>query len=264
MDQSESSQTLTKMNAEKYIIKKSSRVCCVVGCTSRDSRNPDVKFYSFPGRPWETEHRKKWVISVRRLDVKGKLWQPNKNSKICSLHFEGGKRSEDPRQTAYYPTIFPDVYGKLKKVDLQRTQRLEARNRKLESSCSGILISEGCDAQMKSGFSGWNTIKSDQDILQLTGISQSIFNILLKFIKPKNHGQPHKEAIKESLPTAFKNYPNCRAIIDCTEIKVQTPAGVDQRVMMYSSYKSGFTIKFLIGISPSGMITFVSKGYGGR
>lgn len=33
---------------------------------------------------------------------------------------------------------------------------------------------------------------------------------------------------------------------------------------MYSSYKSSFTVKFLVGISPSGLITFVSKGYGGR
>lgn len=75
---------------------------------------------------------------------------------------------------------------------------------------------------------------------------------------------PSREAIKATMPHAFKNYPNCRGIMDCTEIRCDTPPTVEQRVLTYSSYKSGFTIKFLIVISPSGMITFISKGYGGR
>ena len=35
-------------------------------------------------------------------------------------------------------------------------------------------------------------------------------------------------------------------------------------MLFYSSYKGRFTIKFLIGIAPSGETTFVSKGFGGR
>ena len=75
---------------------------------------------------------------------------------------------------------------------------------------------------------------------------------------------PSRQAIKDTMPDTFKNYPNCRAIIDCTEIMCDTPPKVEQRVLMYSNYKGGFTIKFLLAISPSGLITFVSKGYGGR
>ena len=75
---------------------------------------------------------------------------------------------------------------------------------------------------------------------------------------------PSKEAIKESMPDAFRNYPNCRAIIDCTELRCESPGSVQNRVLMYSSYKGGFTIKFLIAISPCGLITFVSKCYGGK
>lgn len=66
------------------------------------------------------------------------------------------------------------------------------------------------------------------------------------------------------MPVTFKNYPNCRAIIDCTEMACDTPPKVEQRILMYSTYKGGFTIKFFICISPSGLITFISKGYGGR
>ncbi|XP_043267041.1 uncharacterized protein [Venturia canescens] len=75
---------------------------------------------------------------------------------------------------------------------------------------------------------------------------------------------PSREAIKEIMPSAFKDHPNCRAIIDCTELPCDTPPTVEQRIHMYSRYKGGFTVKFLIAISPSGMITFISKGYGGR
>ncbi|XP_028981916.1 uncharacterized protein LOC114841192 [Diachasma alloeum] len=75
---------------------------------------------------------------------------------------------------------------------------------------------------------------------------------------------PSREAIKETMPSTFRNYPTCRAIIDYTELPCDTPPTLEQRVQMYSSYKCGFTIKYLIGISPSGMITFISKGYGGK
>jgi len=79
---------------------------------------------------------------------------------------------------------------------------------------------------------------------------------------------PSKQAIKETMPhrrvLEIRNYPNCRAIIDCTELACDTPPKVEQRILMYSNYKGGFTIKFLICVSPSGLITFVSKGYGGR
>ncbi|KAM7308042.1 uncharacterized protein ISCGN_011677 [Ixodes scapularis] len=76
---------------------------------------------------------------------------------------------------------------------------------------------------------------------------------------------PARDIIKESLPPAFKtHYPGCTFIIDCTEIRTETPSDPEQQHYMYSSYKSGHTIKLLIGIISNGMISFVSKIYGGR
>lgn len=76
---------------------------------------------------------------------------------------------------------------------------------------------------------------------------------------------PSLNSIKETMPTEFREkYPNCRVIIDCTEIKVEQPNTVDARNFLYSNYKSAYTMKFLIGITPSGMISFISKCYGGR
>lgn len=42
---------------------------------------------------------------------------------------------------------------------------------------------------------------------------------------------PDKYSISQCLPKAFKiNYPKCRCIIDCTEVKVEQPSSVQQRI----------------------------------
>ncbi|GBP04557.1 hypothetical protein EVAR_3916_1 [Eumeta japonica] len=43
-----------------------------------------------------------------------KTWQPNKNTRICSAHFVGGKQSNVENSPAYVPTIFPPRIKKRK------------------------------------------------------------------------------------------------------------------------------------------------------
>ena len=74
-----------------------------------------------------------------------------------------------------------------------------------------------------------------------------------------------KATIQARMPPSFKAlYPNTRVIIDASEIEVERPSTVQKRVLMYSNYKSRFTVKFLVGVAPSGEITFMSKAFGGR
>jgi hypothetical protein len=74
-----------------------------------------------------------------------------------------------------------------------------------------------------------------------------------------------KSTVKARMPASFKDkYPNCRVIIDATEVKCERPKTLTQQVQMYSNYKSSFTVKVLVGIAPSGEITFISKAFGGR
>ncbi len=74
-----------------------------------------------------------------------------------------------------------------------------------------------------------------------------------------------RSTVQARMPSSFKAlYPNTRAIIDCSEIETQRPSKLKQRVQSYSSYKGRYTVKFLIGIAPSGEIMFVSPTYGGR
>ena len=52
-------------------------------------------------------------------------------------------------------------------------------------------------------------------------------------------------------------------IVDCTELKCQTPSSLLLQSEMYSNYKSHTTVKGLIGVSPHGAVTFVSALYSG-
>ncbi len=67
---------------------------------------------------------------------------------------------------------------------------------------------------------------------------------------PKSHNRCHQ-------------FPNIRVIIDATEIKVEIPSSLVLHSQTYSNYKSTNTLKGLVGISPSGHITFVSQLYTG-
>ena len=75
---------------------------------------------------------------------------------------------------------------------------------------------------------------------------------------------PSKEAIRESLPKSLKHYPNLRCTIDCSEIFIDRPRNLEIQALTWSDYKKHNTVKFLVGIAPNGMISFLSKAWGGR
>ena len=75
---------------------------------------------------------------------------------------------------------------------------------------------------------------------------------------------PSKGALRKHLPSCFKSYKTCVCIIDCTEIFIERPLNLEARAMTWSNYKHTNTIKYLMGISPAGAVTFLSHGWGGR
>ena len=75
---------------------------------------------------------------------------------------------------------------------------------------------------------------------------------------------PSRAVIDQFMPGCFKKlFPKCRVIIDCTEVKCQTPTASMLNSMFYSQYKSHTTLKGLVGISPFGAVTFVGELYTG-
>jgi hypothetical protein len=75
---------------------------------------------------------------------------------------------------------------------------------------------------------------------------------------------PHRNTIIQNMPPVYKNeFPNCVAIIDCTEIRIQRPTSLLCQSQCYSEYKSATTLKSLVVCDPRGSILFVSDLYTG-
>ena len=74
---------------------------------------------------------------------------------------------------------------------------------------------------------------------------------------------PDRQALRKNLPRCFKNYKNCVCIIDCSEIKIERSFNLNSRAQTWSNYKYSNTIKYLIGITPAGAVSFLSRGWSG-
>ena len=78
---------------------------------------------------------------------------------------------------------------------------------------------------------------------------------------------PEKDAIIRNMPKVFKRSRTCqktRVIIDCSEVFIKRPSNLLARNITYSNCKHQNTLKFLVGITPTGAISFLSKCWGGR
>lgn len=77
---------------------------------------------------------------------------------------------------------------------------------------------------------------------------------------------PTREELIETTPMSFRQHFKTKVavIIDCFEIFCNQPKNLLARAKTFSSYKHHNTVKILIGITPQGVISFISKAWGGR
>ncbi|XP_077482931.1 uncharacterized protein LOC144114168 [Amblyomma americanum] len=77
---------------------------------------------------------------------------------------------------------------------------------------------------------------------------------------------PERSALQRTMPQAFYDSfgSDVAVIIDCFEIKIERPSSYLPRSETWSTYKGSNTAKYLIGIAPQGIVTFISEGWGGR
>lgn len=68
------------------------------------------------------------------------------------------------------------------------------------------------------------------------------------------------------MPMQFRKYfrTKCAVIIECFESFIERPSNLKARAETWSSYKHHNTIKFLIGITPQGTVSYISKAWRGR
>lgn len=111
----------------------------------------------------------------------------------------------------------------------------------------------------------------EEDIGYRFGVSQStvsrIFTTWINFLYLQFKQipiWPPREFVQAHMPNVFKQqYPTTRVIIDATELFIQQPSLPELQQRTFSNYKNHATYKGLIGISPSGAVTFVSKLFPG-
>ena len=102
------------------------------------------------------------------------------------------------------------------------------------------------------------------DITRVSKIFHHWINVMHAELQPLIKW-PQRDMLRKTLPACFKpQYSRATCIIDCSEIFIQRPTSLTARSQTYSNYKSRNTVKFLIAISPTGAIIFVSKCWGGR
>ena len=77
---------------------------------------------------------------------------------------------------------------------------------------------------------------------------------------------PDRESIRKTMPFCFRPHYGLRvtSIIDCFELFIEKPSDLLAKSCTWSQYKHYNTAKYLISITPQGIISFISNGWGGR
>ncbi|XP_065068255.1 uncharacterized protein LOC135693654 [Rhopilema esculentum] len=104
-----------------------------------------------------------------------------------------------------------------------------------------------------------------QDLAYRFDVSGSWITVMEVRLQPLIYW-PEREELWHTMPQSFQySFGNkTTVIIDCFEIFIEKPTNLLARAQTFSSYKHHNTVKVLIGITPQGSISFVSKAWGGR
>ncbi|XP_055004626.1 uncharacterized protein LOC129407470 isoform X2 [Boleophthalmus pectinirostris] len=77
---------------------------------------------------------------------------------------------------------------------------------------------------------------------------------------------PERHVLQATMPVAFREAFGSRVsiIIDCFEVFIERPSNLLAQAQAWSNYKHHHTVKFLIGVTPQGYVTYISCAWGGR
>lgn len=77
---------------------------------------------------------------------------------------------------------------------------------------------------------------------------------------------PDRDALMKTMPVCFQSSfgKKVAVILDCFEVFLERPSNLHARACTWSQYKHHNTVKILLGITPQGVICYVSETWGGR
>jgi len=129
-----------------------------------------------------------------------------------------------PRSPSYVPSLFPKVFKKKLTDSNQNYNRKNSNRLKLMLNVNRLVVSNENALLIFLMKLKWGLTYSSLAVffgIHRTTISRIFTDTLLTLrVKTKNLiFWPNKRTISALLSEAFeKNYPNCRCIIDCTEL----------------------------------------------
>ncbi|XP_042352856.1 uncharacterized protein LOC121950801 [Plectropomus leopardus] len=90
-------------------------------------------------------------------------------------------------------------------------------------------------------------------------------DVLYARLNPLVHW-PERHCLQATMPNKFLEAFGQRValIVDCFEIQTERPSKLKSHVQAFSHYQSMDTLKYLIGITPQGAVSFISKGWEGN
>ena len=99
---------------------------------------------------------------------------------------------------------------------------------------------------------------------QASRIFSKTISLLAHFLKTFVYC-PDRESIIDNLLIAFRSsFGHVCAIVDAFETHIEKPSDPIKQALIWSDYKKGNTLKYLVSCTPDGFINFISSGYGGR
>ncbi|KAG0420339.1 hypothetical protein HPB47_003549 [Ixodes persulcatus] len=256
--------------------KRTSTYCCVYDChnsyINTAGKLPAVKFYRFPGKPYEADRRRKWIAAVRRATT-----EDAGPSTTVADH----STSEDDQATSVEPPLQEgdsmhavNAFTQTERVDevglcnlfLSVTPDGDASTQVTHAIMTSVAIEAATEcASTAVGPDRRSCIFAGYD--SLVGKSGALEELCSNLVSATSSWipNPSSSSVQATMPECFKaHYPKCRYIIDCTEVRTETPATLEQQRALFSNYKGCHTLKFLIAILPNGTVSFVSQAYGGR
>ncbi|XP_065675735.1 uncharacterized protein LOC136091943 [Hydra vulgaris] len=283
------SQFRRKGGNDNFVIKDTTLVC------ELHFKNEDIQFLSNIGRKSLKKEAFPSIFEFKKqVDVQ-KRCSPKKRKFIKNFDIKNVSKNEDNFKTNDRQLLFDFEVEKVclccvelqNKIDLLEKEKHE---QKLFQKYAGIEHEQYinvynflnprkngenvntttqdylkiCTAWLKNGF----TILHTSWLFKISKSTASRYLItwtnFLYFSLGSVPIWPSHEQVNKFMPESFKmTFPSTRCIIDCTELFCQKPSSLRHQSSLFSSYKHHVTYKGLLGISPSGTITFISQLYDG-
>ena len=112
-----------------------------------------------------------------------------------------------------------------------------------------VRIRKGFDVKFLAGTFGINSSQVSRIYTTcITFLSQELSFLVLWLSRSE---------LQKCLPKRLKKFKNVRVIIDCLELFTQKPKVPSSQKITWSNYKHWNTAKLLVGITPTGVVSFI-------